>query len=87
MDRFEDEPNDDYESYAMRQNRMQPHGGQLMLTTQVTKAPPGFDRKASWFACDALADWCDITALESEKVGTSPQEQIRRRSSCLQKVS
>ena len=40
MDLYEDEPNDDYESYAMRQ-RMRPHGGQLMMTTQVTtKVPP-----------------------------------------------
>ena len=45
MDLYEDEPNDDYESYAMRQ-RMQPHGGQLMMTTQVTtKVPPGFDER------------------------------------------
>ena len=44
------EPNDDYESYAMRQ-RIQPHGGQLMMTTQVTtKVPPGFDGKTSWLA-------------------------------------
>ena len=44
------EPIDDYESYAMRQ-RIQPHGGQLMMTTQVTtKVPPGFDGKTSWFA-------------------------------------
>ena len=62
------EPNDDYESYAMRQ-RIQPHGGQLMMTTQVTiKVPPGFDGKTSWFAFeDAINDWCDITELESEK--------------------
>ena len=64
------EPNDDYESYAMRQ-RIQPHGGQLMMTTQVTtKIPPGFDGKTSWFAFeDAIDDWCDITELESEKWG------------------
>jgi len=50
MDLYEGEPNDDYESYAMRQ-RMQPHGRQLMMTTQVTtKVPPGFDGKTSWFA-------------------------------------
>ena len=43
MDLCEDEPNDDYESFAMRQ-RMQQHGGQLMTTTQVTtKVPPGLD--------------------------------------------
>ena len=43
MDLDEDEPNHDYESYAMRQ-RMQPHGGQLMMTTQVTtKVPPHLD--------------------------------------------
>ena len=67
MDLYEDEPNDDYESYAMRQ-RMQPHGGQLMMTTQVTtKVPPGFDGKTSWFAFeDAIDDWCDITELEAE---------------------
>ena len=40
------EPNDDCASYAMRQNWMQPHGGQPMMTTQVTtKAPAGFDGK------------------------------------------
>ena len=65
MDLYEDEPNDDYESYAMRQ-RMQPHGGQLMMTTQVTtKVPPGFHGKTSWFAFeDAIDDRCDITELE-----------------------
>ena len=36
MDPLEDEPNDGYEPYAMQQG-MQPHGGQLMMTTQVTK--------------------------------------------------
>ena len=62
---------DDYESYAMRQNRMQPHGGQLMMTTQVTtKAPPGFDGKTSWFAFeDALEYWCDTTELGPESWG------------------
>ena len=60
------EPNDDYESYAMRQ-RMQPHGGQLMMTTQVTtKVPPGFDGKTSWFAFE---DEIDITELVQEKWG------------------
>ena len=53
------EPNDDYESYAMRQ-RIQPHGGQLMMTTQVTtKVPPGFDGKTSWFVLQA--SWMDFT--------------------------
>lgn len=66
MDRFEDESNHDFELNAMRQKRTQPRGGQLMLTTQVTKAPPGFDGKTSE---DALDAWCDITALESEKWG------------------
>jgi len=62
LDRFEDEPNHDYELNATRQKRTQPHGGQLMLTTQVTKAPPKTNE-------DALDAWCDITALESEKWG------------------
>ena len=50
------EPNEDYESYAMRQ-RM-PHGGnQVMMTTQVTtKVPPGFDGKTSWFAFEDAID-------------------------------
>ena len=69
MDLFnEEEPNDDYEPYAMRQRP--PHGGgPLMMTTQVTtKVPPGFDEKTSWFAFeDAIDDWCDMTELESEK--------------------
>ena len=69
MDRFEDEPNDDYESYAMRQNRIQPHGGQLMLTTQVTKTPPGFDRKTSWLACD-------FSALGFEKWGPAFRNRL-----------
>ena len=60
----EEEPNDYYESYAMRQ-RMPHGGGQLMMTTQVTtKVPPGFDGKTSWSAFeDAIDDWCDITEL------------------------
>jgi len=50
---------------------MQPHGGQLMMTTQVTtKVPPGFDGKTSWFVFeDASDDWCYRTELESEKSG------------------
>ena len=77
MDLYEDEPNDDYESYAMRQ-RMQPHGGQLMMTTQVTtKVPPGFDGKTSWFAFeDAIDDWCDITELEAEKWGPALRNRL-----------
>ena len=68
MDLYEDEPTDDYESYAMRQ-RMQLHGGQPMMTTQATtKVPPGFDGKTSWFEVeDAIDDWCDRTELESQK--------------------
>ena len=71
------EPNDDYESYAMRQ-RIQPHGGQLMMTTQVTtKVPPGFEGKTSWFAFeDAIDDWCDITELESEKWGPALRNRL-----------
>ena len=71
------EPIDDYESYAMRQ-RIQPHGGQLMMTTQVTtKVPPGFDGKTSWFAFeDAIDDWCDITELESEKWGPALRNRL-----------
>ena len=33
------EPIDDYESYAMRQ-RIQPHGGQLMMTTPALTGKP-----------------------------------------------
>ena len=69
MDRYnEEQPNDDYEPYAMRQ-RLPHGGGPLMMTTQVTtKAPPGFDGKTSWFAFeDAIDDWCAITELEQEK--------------------
>ena len=57
MDPLKDQPTDDYESYALRQ-RMQPHGGPLMMTTQVTtKVPPGFNGKTSWFEFeDALDD-------------------------------
>ena len=71
------EPNDGYESYAMRQ-RIQPHGGQLMMTTQVTtKVPPGFDGKTSWLAFeDAIDDWCDITELESEKWGPALRNRL-----------
>ena len=66
------EPNDDYESYAMRQ-RIQAHGGQLMMTTQVTtKVPPGFDGKTSWFAFeDAIDDWC-----ETEKWGPALRNRL-----------
>ena len=60
MDPFKDEPNDDYESYALRLHRMQVEGGQLMMTTRAV--PPGFDGKTSWFAFeDAIDDWCDTT--------------------------
>ena len=63
----------------MRQ-RMQPHGGQLVMTTQVTtKVPPGFDGKTSWFAFeDAIDDWCDITELEAEKWGPGEASVFKR---------
>ena len=87
MDLYEDEPNDDYESYAMRQ-RMQAHGGQLMMTTQVTtKVPPGFDGKTSWFAFeDAIDDWCDITELESEKWGPAFRNRLEGEASVFKRV-
>ena len=87
VDLDEDEPNDDYESYAMRQ-RMQPHGGQLMMTTQVTtKVPPGFDGKTSWFAFeDAIDDWCDITELESEKWGPALRNRLEGEASVFKRL-
>ena len=87
MDLYEDEPNDDYESYAMRQ-RTQPHGGQLMMTTQVTtKVPPGFDGKTSWFAFeDAIDDWCDITELESEKWGPALRNRLEGEASVFKRL-
>ena len=87
MDLYEDEPNDDYESYAMRQ-RMQPHGGQLMMTTQVTtKVPPGFDGKTSWFAFeDAIDDWCDITELEAEKWGPALRNRLEGEASVFKRL-
>ena len=83
MDPLEDEPNDE-------RQRMQPHGGPLMMTTQVTtKVPPGFDGKASRFAFeDAIDDWCDKTELEQEKWGPALRNRLtRRRSVCLQMVT
>ena len=87
MDLYEDEPNDDYESYAMRQ-RMQPHGGQLMMTTQVTtKVPPGFDGKTSWFAFeDAIDDWCDITELKAEKWGPALRNRLEGEASVFKRL-
>ena len=87
MDLYEDEPNDDYESYAMRQ-RMQPHGGQLMMTTQVTtKVPPGFDGKTSWFAFeDAVDDWCHITELEAEKWGPALRNRLEGEASVYKRL-
>ena len=87
MDLYEDEPNDDCESYAMRQ-RMQPHGGQLMMTTQVTtKVPPGFDGKTSWFAFeDAIDDWCDITELEAEKWGPALRNRLEGEASVFKRL-
>ena len=87
MGLYEDEPNDDYESYAMRQ-RMQPHGGQLMMTTQVTtKVPPGFDGKTSWFAFeDAIDDWCDITELEAEKWGPAIRNRLEGEASVYKRL-
>ena len=87
MDLYEDEPNDDYESYAIRQ-RMQPHGGQLMMTTQVTtKVPPGFDGKTSWFAFeDAIDDWCDITELEAEKWGPALRNRLEGEASVYKRL-
>ena len=81
------EPNGDYESYAMRQ-RIQPHGGQLMMATQVTtKVPPGFDGKTSWFAFeDAIDDWCDITELESEKWGPAPRNRLEGEASVYKRL-
>ena len=88
MDLYHDEePNDDYESYAMRQR--QPHGGgQLMMTTQVTtKVPPGSDGKTSWFAFeDAIDDWCDITELETEKWGPALRNRLEGEASVYKRL-
>ena len=71
MDIYEDEPNDDYESYAMRQ-RMQPHG---------------FDGKTSWFAFeDAIDDWCDITELEAEKWGPALRNRLEGEASVYKRL-
>ena len=83
----EEEPNDDYESYAMRQ-RMPHGGGPLMMTTQVTtKVPPDFDGKTSWFAFeDAIDDWCDITELESEKWGPALRNRLEGEASVYKRL-
>ena len=67
---------------------MQPHGGQLMMTTQVTtKVPPGFDGKTSWFAFeDAIDDWCDITELESEKWGPALRNRLESGASVFKRL-
>ena len=87
MDLYEDAPNDNYESFAMRQ-RTQSHGGQLMMTTQVTlKVPPGFDGKTSWFAFeDAIDDWFDITELESEKWGPALRNRLEGEASVFNRL-
>ena len=71
----------------MRQ-RMQPHGGQLMMTTQVTtKVPPGFDGKTSWLAFeDAVDDWCDITKLEAEKWGPALRNRLEGEASVFKRL-
>ena len=75
MDLYEDEHNDDYESYAMRQ-RMQRHGGQLMMTTQATtKIPPGFDGIR-----------CDITEVESEKWGPALRNRLEGEASVFKRL-
>ena len=71
----------------MRQ-RMQPHGGQLMMTKQVTtKVPPGFDGKTSWFAFeDAIDDWCDIAELESENWGPALRNRLEGEASVFKRL-
>ena len=83
----EEEPNDDYVSYAMRQ-RMPHGGGPLMMTTQVTtKVPPGFDGKTSWFAFeDAIDDCCDITELEQEKWGPALRNRLEGEASVYKRL-
>ena len=68
--------------------RMQPHRGQLMMTTQVTtKVPPGFDGKTSWFAFeDAIDDWCEITELESEKWGPALRNRLEGEASVYKRL-
>ena len=67
---------------------MQPHGGQLMMTKQVTtKVPPGFDGKTSWFAFeDAIDDWCDIAELESEKWGPALRNRLEGEASVFKRL-
>ena len=72
---FEDEPNDGYESYAMRQNRMQPHGGQLMMTTQITSKALRL-RGENLMACFRRCTWWLVwhNGVRIWKAGASPQE-------------
>ena len=75
MDLYEDEHNDDSESYEMRQ-WMQRHGGQLMMTTQATtKIPPGFDGIR-----------CDITEVESEKWGPALRNRLEGEASVFKRL-
>ena len=57
------------------------------MTTQVTKVPPGFDGKTSWFAFeDAIDDWCDITELESEKWGPALRNRLEGEASVFKRL-
>ena len=77
-----EEPNDDCESYAMRQRP--PHGGGQQATTKV---PPGFDGKTAWLAFeDAIDDWCDITELESEKWGPALRKRLEGKASVYKRL-
>ena len=86
MDLYEEKPNDDYESSAMRQ-RVQPHAWRPTNDNPSDNESPSRLWRTSWFACeDALDDWRDKTKLESEKWGPDPMNRLEEEASVFKKI-
>ena len=51
--------------------------GYLLFSRLLTKVPPSYDGRSSWFAYeDAIDDWCDITELDGDKRGPALRNRL-----------
>ena len=63
-DEWENSP-PDHDAFATGHAGIHPVVG---IQQVITKIPPAFDGRSSWFAYEeAIDDWCDVTELDADK--------------------